>query len=410
MARIPFYAAAPAPKKMTPEDMYNYFEFPTFKVPYEELNQTYRTSHKNVERTTAMLCNAASNLSSLMTTEGNEVVPAAPVSAAFGELRSRVSDVKEAVSKSTRRQLTIVRSMRHRLLRLRYEEAKPRDDLGRWHQNRERTNRLAIAYLLRCGRIETSHAFAAKCGMDGQVDWEVFAKVRLVEQHLLAHDATPCLEWIASHRSRLKRKIKSRLEQLVRVQVAIELMREGKRLEAIMYARKHLAIKDEADHCEDVMKMWALLGVGPTVSSDPLARLLLPDRWATLADVFREEFCALYKLPYQSAFSLCMQCGLAAFKTPACAPGANEKCITCQPAVFTLAEGLPHAHTGQSKLHCAYSGETINEDNPPWFLPSGFVYGEKSLKKLTQPDGYYVRCPRGNTSYPRSDCVRLYIL
>ncbi|PIO71394.1 hemimethylated DNA binding domain protein [Teladorsagia circumcincta] len=110
--------------------------------------------------------------------------------------------------------------------------------------------------------------------------------------------------------------------------------------------------------------------------------LLSEHRWQALADLFREEVFALYQLPRQSAFAICLQCGLSAYKTPHCSPGGVERCPTCQPCAFALAEGLPYAHTVNSRLICSYSGEALNEENHPMMMPDGRVYGEKAIREL----------------------------
>ncbi|VDK61033.1 unnamed protein product [Cylicostephanus goldi] len=193
-----------------------------------------------------------------------------------------------------------------------------------------------------------------------------------------------------------------------------------------MYIRKHLGtLKD--GWCEDAMKLMGLIALRGHNDIPAYKELLSDHRWQRLADLYREEVFALYQLPHQSAFAMCLQCGLSAYKTPHCSPGGVERCPTCQPCAYALAEGLPYAHTVNSRLvfdfwsfasHltafclyrliCAYSGEALNEENHPMMMPDGRVYGEKAIREL-QVDNM-VRCPRTGAMIPIEQVLKLYVL
>ncbi|VDL82913.1 unnamed protein product [Nippostrongylus brasiliensis] len=199
--------------------------------------------------------------------------------------------------------------------------------------------------MLRCGHIESATALAKEMDVQDIVDLEVFNKVEKVVDALLNKDTGPCLEWIVEHRSKLRR-MNSKLEQIVRVQ------------------------------------LMGLIALCANNSVPAYKELLSEQRWQSLADLFRQEVFTLYQLPRQSAFAVCLQCGLSAYKTPHCSPGGVERCPTCQPCAYALAEGLPYAHTVNSRLICSYSGEALNEENHPMMMPDGRVYGEKAIREL----------------------------
>ncbi|KAK6062216.1 hypothetical protein COOONC_00114 [Cooperia oncophora] len=229
--------------------------------------------------------------------------------------------------------------------------------------------------MLRCGHVESAKALAGEMGVSNVVDLEVFSKIERVTNALLNKDTAPCLEWIAEHRSKLRR-MNSKLEQN-----AVELVRENQVKDALLYVRRHLGVIKE-EWCEDAMKLMGLIALCAHSGVSAYKELLSEHRWQALADLFREEVFALYQLPRQSAFAICLQCGLSAYKTPHCSPGGVERCPTCQPCAFTLAEGLPYAHTVNSRLICSYSGEALNEENHPMMMPDGRVYGEKAIREL----------------------------
>lgn len=393
-------------------DFVEVFEYPTFKVPYEELNQTFRSANKDIEKGAALLRKAVMQMQTNFPEVGNDAISIEPVRSDFLTAMKWWRSLDEAVRNGVAGERAILETLRKRIVHLEKEIATSGTDLDRWNRERDRTCRLTIAYLLRCGRIDTAKAIAEKAGLEDITDVGVFDRAREVSEALLERNTGPCLEWIHDHRSKL-RKLDSKLELMVRLQDVVLLLQAKKRFEALQYARKHLALRDikmdDNPDIKDVIKVWALLGVNVSTAIEPYARLLRPDRWQRVTDMFKEEFGRLYNLPYQSAFSMCIQCGLAAFKTPQCTPGGNEKCVTCNPTAYLLADGLPHAHTGQSVIRCAYSGEVLNEDNPPWMiLKTGRVYGERSLPRLIHGDR--IHCVKTGEWVSRKECVRIYIL
>ncbi|KAK6021933.1 hypothetical protein OSTOST_12385, partial [Ostertagia ostertagi] len=345
-------------------------EYATFKVPYEELNMEFRRGHKNMERAGAGLKRSISSLRNVLS-EKDGCVTVATARESFRDFKSKLEQLDAAKKDAVKKQRQFIKNMQSRIQFLRNEDLsseKTSRDLELWRRDRQQVARLICLQMLRCGHIESAKALAKEMNVTNIVDLDVFSKVEHVINALLNKDTTPCLEWIAEHRSKLRR-MNSKLEQVVRVQNAVELVREGRVKDALLYVRKHLgATKDE--WCDDAMKLMGLIALCAPNGVPAYKELLSEHRWQALADLFREEVFALY------------QCGLSAYKTPHCSPGGVERCPTCQPCAFALAEGLPYAHTVNSRLICSYSGEALNEENHPMMMPDGRVYGEKAIREL----------------------------
>jgi len=64
--------------------------------------------------------------------------------------------------------------------------------------------------------------------------------------------------WCYENKSKL-RKIHSTLELEIRVQEFVELVRKGRRVDAVKHARKYLADSQEEHHMEAVKKCMGLL-------------------------------------------------------------------------------------------------------------------------------------------------------
>ena len=106
--------------------------------------------------------------------------------------------------------------------------------------------------------------------------------------------------------------------------------------------------------------------------------LLNENRWNQLIDLFRQDNFKIHQLPEQSCFTAILQAGLSAIKTPTCyrkvTAVRNNNCPVCHPSLNVIARSLPYAYCANSKLICACSGASINENNPPMMLPNGYVY------------------------------------
>lgn len=121
---------------------------------------------------------------------------------------------------------------------------------------------------------------------------------------------------------------------------------------------------------------------------------LLIRRWDKLIETFRHENYRLFQLASQSVFTVTLQAGLSALKTPRCysasIEGRNPNCPVCNEALNKLAAPLPFAHCSQSRLFCSISGKPLNEHNQPMMMPNGYVYGEEVSKIISQLHEIYI--------------------
>jgi macrophage erythroblast attacher len=102
---------------------------------------------------------------------------------------------------------------------------------------KQRTNRFIIEHLLRNGYFETAQKLAEYVGADN-TNKNVFHVAKQVEESLKRRDLSICLHWVVDNRSKLHR-MQSYFETEVRIQQLIELIKEGKRLEAVNFLRTH---------------------------------------------------------------------------------------------------------------------------------------------------------------------------
>ncbi|KAL1238677.1 E3 ubiquitin-protein transferase MAEA [Trichinella spiralis] len=274
-----------------------------------------------------------------------------------------------------------------------------------WRQTR--IERILVDYLLRSGYYDIAAAVAERCNIAHLTNMAIFAHARLVEDSLKRHETGPCLDWCYENRSRLRR-LKSTLELKVRQQDFIELVRMGDKLAAVRYATKHFGSVELASWGQ-LMPILGLLAFHPASNCERYKSLMSGDRWDELVEVFRA--ASRQSKPLRSPTHGSDDSQENALRQSRLAQQQlQQQCPTCTDEVRLLSEQLPVAHVSQSRLICPYSGEPLNENNPPFVLPNGFVYGQSSLLAIATQNGGKMVCPRTRQSFSLKEADRVYIL
>ncbi|XP_016131886.1 macrophage erythroblast attacher isoform X3 [Sinocyclocheilus anshuiensis] len=275
---------------------------------------------------------------------------------------------------------------------------------------KKRMDRMMVEHLLRCGYYNTAVKLARQSGIEDLVNIEMFLTAKEVEESLEHQETATCLAWCHDNKSRL-RKMKSCLEFSLRIQEFIELIRQNKRMDAVRHARKHFS-QAEGGQLDEVRQVMGMLAFPSDTHISPYKDLLDPARWKMLIQQFRYDNYRLHQLGNNSVFTITLQAGLSAIKTPQCykddGTSKNPDCPVCSKSLNKLAQPLPMAHCANSRLVCKISGEVMNENNPPMMLPNGYVYGYNSLLSIRQDDK--VVCPRTKEVFNFSQAEKVYIM
>lgn len=207
------------------------------------------------------------------------------------------------------------------------------------------------------------------------------------------------IAWCADNAARLS-KLRSTLPFQLRRQEFVELVRAGRRAEAIAYARRHLA-RWAGTQLPEIRAAAGLLAFArPGARCAAHAALLAGERWRDLADRFRFEFYRLHALPPVSLLTLHVQSGLAALNASLGVDAPRSRADPLRlPAFAALAAALPRAKHSNSQLICALSHDLMDEDNAPLVLPNGYVYGERALRQQAALDEGHVTCPVTGTQF-----------
>ncbi|CAB0005040.1 unnamed protein product [Nesidiocoris tenuis] len=142
----------------------------------------------------------------------------------------------------------------------------------------------------------------------------VFLVSKEVERSLMNRKTAKCLAWCHDNRSKL-RKLHSTMEFNLRIQEFVELVKADRRLEAVKHARKYFSNYEEGQLIS-IQHCMALLAFPITTELSPYKELLEEERWSRLVEQFRQENYKLFQLASQSVFTVALQAGLSALKTP----------------------------------------------------------------------------------------------
>ncbi|VDP07213.1 unnamed protein product [Soboliphyme baturini] len=396
-------------------------EYSTLKVPYEIVNKKFRVAQKTLDRETARVSDVVNEVDSVLKKPNVFVRDLNPV---VDNLIEKIRNMKRKMSEVVADEVEVISILKHSVDHLKI--GLNNDDsvaLRKWRSIR--IDRMLIDYFLRVGYYKTALKLAENDSLESLTNVSIFMRAREVEKSLLNHETTKCLEWCHDNRSKLRR-LKSTLEIKVRQQEFIEMIRQGLCREALRYASRHFSHVDK-DLWPDLLPVMGLLIYRENTKIEAYKSLFAPDRWVQLMKDFRVENARLYHLSKSSAFAACLQCGISSMKTAKCVQRQNsaepkgfdesnllksreKDCPICCDEVRELAAPLPCAHATQSRLICAYSGEPLNENNPPMVLPNGMAYGHNSLMAIMAENNGRIVCPRTKDVYEFEQAKRVYVM
>ncbi|XP_064420443.1 E3 ubiquitin-protein transferase MAEA isoform X1 [Latimeria chalumnae] len=410
-------------------------EYPTLKVPYETLNKRFRAAQKNIDRETSHVTMVVAELEKTLSS-----CPAVDsVVSLLDGVVEKLSVLKRKAVESIQAEDESAKLCKRRIEHLKEHSSDQPAAGNMW--KKKRMDRMMVEHLLRCGYYNTAVKLAKQSGIEllaaefsslqlvcasllhfiwllashhvvskDLVNIEMFLTAKEVEESLERQETATCLAWCHDNKSRL-RKMKSCLEFSLRIQEFIELIRQNKRMDAVRHARKHFS-QAEGGQLDEVKQVMGMLAFPSDTHISPYKDLLDPARWRMLIQQFRYDNYRLHQLGNNSVFTITLQAGLSAIKTPQCykedGTSKNPDCPVCSKSLNKLAQPLPMAHCANSRLVCKISGEVMNENNPPMMLPNGYVYGYNSLLSIRQDEK--VVCPRTKEVFNFSQAEKVYIM
>ncbi|CAH1114963.1 unnamed protein product [Psylliodes chrysocephalus] len=290
-------------------------EHPTLKVPYEILNKKFRTAQKTIDREVSHVQQQATLIEE--TLQQSEV-KARDISSLLGGMVEKLQVLKRKAEESIAEELVASNVCKRRLEHLKEHNtltpmgALSQAALNQWR--RKRLDRMVVEYFLRNGYYNAAITLADRSDIKDLTNIDIFLTSREVEKSLANKETNKCLSWCHDNKSKL-RKLKSNMEFNLRVQEFVEMVRSDRRMDAIKHARKHFPGFEE-EHLSTIKQVMALLAFPITTDIAPYKSLLDEKRWDTLIEQFRQENYRLFQLASQSVFTVALQAGLSALKTP----------------------------------------------------------------------------------------------
>ncbi|TSV81478.1 Macrophage erythroblast attacher [Bagarius yarrelli] len=355
-------------------------EYPTLKVPYETLNKRFRAAQKNIDRETSHVTMVVAELEKTL---GSSFPVVDSVVSLLDGVVEKLSALKRKAAESIQAEDESAKLCKRRIEHLKEHSSDQPANASVW--KRKRMDRMMVEHLLRCGYYNTAVKLAKQSGIEDLVNIEMFLTAKEVEESLERQETATCLAWCHDNKSRL-RKMKTCTE-------------------------KHFS-QAEGGQLDEVRQVMGMLAFPSDTHISPYKDLLDPGRWKMLIQQFRYDNYRLHQLGNNSVFTITLQAGLSAIKTPQCykedGSSKNPDCPVCSKSLNKLAQPLPMAHCANSRLVCKISGEVMNENNPPMMLPNGYVYGYNSLLSIRQDDK--VVCPRTKEVFNFSQAEKVYIM
>ncbi|KFO72543.1 Macrophage erythroblast attacher, partial [Cuculus canorus] len=413
------------------------------QVPYETLNKRFRAAQKNIDRETSHVTMVVAELEKTLSS-----CPAVDsVVSLLDGVVEKLSVLKRKAVESIQAEDESAKLCKRRIEHLKEHSSDQPAAANMW--KKKRMDRMMVEHLLRCGYYNTAVKLARQSGIEDLVNIEMFLTAKEVEESLERQETMTCLAWCHDNKSRLRKMKQTRLHVIntflfccayivlntlcsavlppsktlsclspqsclefsLRIQEFIELIRQNKRLDAVRHARKHFS-QAEGSQLDEVRQVMGMLAFPSDTHISPYKDLLDPARWRMLIQQFRYDNYRLHQLGNNSVFTITLQAGLSAIKTPQCykedGSSKNPDCPVCSKSLNKLAQPLPMAHCANSRLVCKISGDVMNENNPPMMLPNGYVYGYNSLLSIRQDDK--VICPRTKEVFNFSQAEKVYIM
>ncbi|XP_027864438.1 E3 ubiquitin-protein transferase MAEA isoform X2 [Xiphophorus couchianus] len=277
-------------------------------VPYETLNKRFRAAQKNIDRETSHVTMVVAELEKTLS---SFPVVDSVVSLLDGVVE-KLSALKRKAAESIQAEDESAKLCKRRIEHLKEHSSDQPGSVNLW--KKKRMDRMMVEHLLRCGYYNTAVKLARQSGIEDLVNIEMFLTAKEVEESLERQETATCLAWCHDNKSRL-RKMKSCLEFSLRIQEFIELIRQNKRMDAVRHARKHFS-QAEGGQLDEVRQVMGMLAFPSDTHISPYKDLLDPARWKMLIQQFRYDNYRLHQLGNNSVFTITLQAGLSAIKTP----------------------------------------------------------------------------------------------
>eukprot|EP01012_Entosiphon_sulcatum_P012185 TRINITY_DN17612_c0_g1_i1.p1 TRINITY_DN17612_c0_g1~~TRINITY_DN17612_c0_g1_i1.p1 ORF type:complete len:378 (+),score=72.53 TRINITY_DN17612_c0_g1_i1:55-1188(+) len=375
------------------------YEHALLKAPVEHLAKLWRAQHKWLEKDGTVVENAMKTLIQRESAAPNVQNTCASLDKIITKLRG----VKRKLEEAQEERCAVYQMVHIRLDHLRMSRTAP------VAYREKRVHRLVADYLMREHSLALAQTVRDFCGLQGLLDEFVFEPLLPVLESLRKHSCTEALAWVKENQPKLKR-LKNTVEFSLRLQEYVVLVQEGKRMDAVEYARKHLSLHSDT-RMDEIKQALALVAFPQRAIPQRYQFLFAENRWASLVDQLKQAAMAVYGLPTTPLLLTIMQSGILALNTQQAQDPAsfNVNDPMCDKNFQELARPLPMTQRKNSTLICRISGEVMDSENIAMVLPNGQVYSHDALWAMHQTSGE-IRCPTTQQTFKWSQVKKAFIM
>eukprot|EP00054_Salpingoeca_dolichothecata_P011345 m.63043 g.63043 ORF g.63043 m.63043 type:complete len:389 (-) comp19420_c0_seq1:45-1211(-) len=274
----------------------------------------------------------------------------------------------------------------------------------------EHTNSLVAKHLLQEGKFAIAETFVREADLQLDTSQEQgFADMHGIVASLKEHNLEPALRWAKEHSEQLA-GVNSALEFKLHRMAFIELLRVGKKLEAIRYANNHFdAFADS--QIQEIKKLMGALVFIDRLEKTQYAEYLAPNQWSQICRLFTQDCCKVMGVSKSSSLEILLDTGCMA--TPKLLRGASVLQNTMKSSMWTSLSELPVEidvgtdRTYHSVFACPVSREQSSPKNPPVRLSCGHVICRESATKLARGTRFRFKCTYCSTEQILSEVVEV---
>jgi hypothetical protein len=268
---------------------------------------------------------------------------------------------------------------------------------------------LIANHLYREALFDIGDKFIGEASCQASIEMkQLFQMMYEIHGALRAGKPEPALSWAMNNHDALMQNGSYLELKLHRIKF-VEILKEGNRDEALLYARAYLT-PFAPIHKDEFQRLSASIIWAGRLDQLPYTDLLLPTNWEKLAEEFAQQFCNLKGQSSTGPMGMTVAAGgqvLPIILKLMTVLTAKREWHSMKQVPFPL--DLHKEFQFHSVFVCPVLREQGSDDNPPMLLPCGHVLSKQSTMKLSKNSSRSFKCPYCPLEASTSECKQLHI-
>ncbi|EOA27293.1 hypothetical protein CARUB_v10023412mg [Capsella rubella] len=272
-------------------------------------------------------------------------------------------------------------------------------------------NKILIQHCYREGLFEVGDCLVKEAG--GEEEAEVRSQsfeIKEIIESMKLRNIEPAMRWISANSGKLK-EMGSKLEFNVVTLKYCDMLREGKRDDAMKYARTHFP-RYGSLHVREIQKlMTCQIWIGE-LDKSPYAEIVSPSCWDKVTKELLREYYHLHDQPSKSPLAVALSAGLESLPTLL----KLVDVMALKKEEWEAMEHLPvplelgKEYQYHSVFVCSVSRDESSKENPPMMMmPCRHVISKKSMTRLSKNcSDRRFKCPYCPATTSSQACRQLF--